>query len=149
MRVLLRKDIDGVGRRGDIVDVKGGYARNFLLPSGSALVASDRCGEPGGLDAPLPRPQGRPGPRRRRTQKAAIEARKISIPARASAQGKLFGSVGPTEVAAALTSQAGVEVDRTQVQLDEHLKELGEVAVEIRLFGDVQATASVEVVAQA
>ncbi|HEV3329002.1 MAG TPA: 50S ribosomal protein L9 [Acidimicrobiales bacterium] len=148
MRVLLRKDIDGVGRRGDIVDVKGGYARNFLLPSGSALVASEGVA---GQASSMRRSRDLKDAKdlaAARTQKSAIEARKISIPARASAQGKLFGSVGPTEVAAALTSQAGVEVDRTQVLLVEHLKELGEVAVEVRLFGDVQATASVEVVAQ-
>jgi large subunit ribosomal protein L9 len=83
------------------------------------------------------------------TQKAAIERAPVTIPARASAQGKLFGSVGPVEVAAALSASTGVDVDRGQVVLDEHVKELGQRLVVIRLFGDLEATATIEVVAQA
>ena len=149
MKVLLRKDIDGVGRRGDIVEVKGGYARNFLLPSGSALVASEGVASQASSMRRSRDLKDAQDLAAAKTQKAAIEARGFSIPARASAQGKLFGSVGPVEVAAAITSQRGVDVDRSQVLLDEHVKELGEVAIEIRLFGDVRATAKVEVVAQA
>jgi large subunit ribosomal protein L9 len=148
MRVLLRKDIDGVGRRGDVVEVKGGFARNFLLPSGSAMRASD------GVESQAA------SMRRSRdlkdaqdlaaaeTQRTAIEAKHVAIPARASAQGKLFGSIGPADIATALTAATGVEVDRAQVDLEEHLKELGEAAITIRLFGDVRATAAIEVVAQ-
>lgn len=148
MRVLLRRDIDGVGRRGDIVDVKGGYARNFLLPSGSALKATESVADQATSMRRARDLKDAQDLRAAETQKTAIEARKIGIPARASAQGKLFGSVGPVEVAAAVTAQTGVEVDRSQVVLDEHVKELGAVEIEIRLFGDVRATASVEVVAQ-
>jgi large subunit ribosomal protein L9 len=149
MKVLLRKDIDGVGRRGDIVEVKGGYARNFLLPSGSALAASEGVASQATSMRRSRDLKDAQDLVAAQTQKAAIEARTLSIPARASAQGKLFGSIGPVEVAAALGAQAGVEVDRSQVLLDEHLKELGTAAVEIRLFGEVLATANVEVVAQA
>jgi large subunit ribosomal protein L9 len=148
MRVLLRRDIDGVGRRGDIVDVKGGYARNFLLPSGSALKATESVADQATSMRRARDLKDAQDLKAAETQKTAIEARKIGIPARASAQGKLFGSVGPVEVAAAVTAQTGVEVDRSQVVLEEHVKELGAVEVEIRLFGDVRATASVEVVAQ-
>jgi large subunit ribosomal protein L9 len=121
MKVLLRRDVDGVGRRGDIVEVKGGYARNFLLPSGSALVASENIAQQATAmrrSRDLKDAHDLTGAR---TQKAALEANKVLIPARASAQGKLFGSVGPTEVAAALTAASGVEVDRSQVALAEHL----------------------------
>ncbi len=147
MRVLLRKDIDGVGRRGDIVDVKGGYARNFLLPSGSALVASDGVAQQASSMRRTRDLKDAQDLTAAQTQKAAIESRKLIIPARASAQGKLFGSVGQAEIVSALSTQAGVEVDRAQVLLDEHLKELGAATVVIRLFGDVEATANVEVVA--
>lgn len=148
MKVLLRRDVDGVGRRGDIVDVKGGFARNFLLPSGSALLASDAVTDQAA------------GMRRARdlkdaqdaaaaeAQRAAIERVPVRVPARASAQGKLFGSVGPVEIATALAAATGVEVDRTQVLLPEHLKELGSTEVSVQLFGDTVATASIEVVAQ-
>lgn len=149
MKVLLRQDIEGVGRRGDIVEVKGGYARNFLLPSGAAMTASDAVSTQA---ASMRRSRDLKDAKDHdaaMTQKVALEKSKVAVPARASAQGKLFGSVGPTEVAAALTAATGVEVDRSQVALDEHLKELGEAPVTIRLFGGVEATATVEVVAQA
>jgi large subunit ribosomal protein L9 len=148
MRVLLRKDIDGVGRRGDVVEVKGGFARNFLLPSGSAMRATN---EMGSQAASMRRSRDLKDAKdlsAAETQRSAIEAKRVTIPARASAQGKLFGSIGPVEVAAALTAATGVEVDRSQVDLEEHLKELGEAAITVRLFGDVRATANVEVVAQ-
>jgi large subunit ribosomal protein L9 len=148
MKVLLRKDIDGVGRRGDIVEVRGGYARNFLLPSGSALPASDAVAVQAASMRRSRDLKDAQDTAAAETQKAAIERSTITIPARASAQGKLFGSVGPVEVAAAVTAATGVEVDRAQVALDEHVKELGEQKVTIRLFGELEATAAIEVVAQ-
>lgn len=147
MKVLLRRDIDGVGRRGDVVDVKGGYARNFLLPSGSAIVANDQMGSQAAAMRRARDLKDAQDLAAAETQKAAIERATVRIPARASAQGKLFGSVGPLEIATAL-SATGVEVDRTQVDLDEHVKDVGERTVPIRLFGGVVATATIEVVAQ-
>jgi large subunit ribosomal protein L9 len=147
MKVLLRRDIDGVGRRGDVVDVKGGFARNFLLPTGSAIVASDQMNSQA---AAMRRSRDLKDAQdlvAAETQKAAIERGTITIPARASAQGKLFGSIGPLEIATAL-SATGVDVDRGQVELDEHLKEVGQTSVTVRLFGGVLATATIDVVAQ-
>jgi len=148
MKVLLRKDVEGVGRRGDIVEVKGGYARNFLLPSGSALVASDAVEDQAAAMRKSRDLRDAQDRKAALTQKEAIERTKIMIPARASAQGRLFGSVGPVEVATAVSAATGVEVDRSQVLLDEHLKELGDATVAIRLFDDVEATATVEVTAK-
>jgi large subunit ribosomal protein L9 len=147
VRVLLRRDIEGVGRRGDVVDVKGGYARNFLLPSGSALVASDQMESQAAAMRRGRDLRDAQDLAAAETQRAAIERGAIKILARASAQGKLFGSIGPLEIATALAS-TGVEVDRTQVELVEHLKELGEASVTVRLFGGVLATATIDVVAQ-
>jgi len=149
MKVLLRKDIEGVGRRGDIVDVKGGFARNFLLPSGSAMVASSSLETQAASMRRGRDLRDAQDLKAAETQKAEIEKATISVPARASAQGRLFGSIGPVEIATAITAATGVEVDRGQVALDEHLKELGEATVVIRLFGGLEARAAVEVVAQA
>jgi large subunit ribosomal protein L9 len=146
MKVLLRRDVEGVGRRGDIVEVKGGYARNFLLPSGSALPASDGvAGQAGAMrrSRDLRDAQDRAAAE---TQKAELERSPIRVAARAGAHGKLFGSVGPVEIATAVTTATGVEVDRGQVVLDEHLKELGEVPVTITLFGGVSAAVTIEIV---
>ena len=149
MKVLLRKDIDGVGRRGDIVEVKGGYARNFLLPSGSALVASEGVASQASSMRRSRDLKDAQDLAAAETQKAAIERGASRSPRararRASSSARSVRSRSPRRS----RPQRGVDVDRSQVVLDEHLKELGEVAVEIRLFGDVRATAKVEVVAQA
>ena len=149
MKVLLRKDVEGVGRRGDIVDVKGGVARNFLLPSGSALVASDALADQAAAMRRSRDLKDAQDLKAAEAQKAALERAVVPIPARASAQGRLFGSVGPVEVATALSAATGVAIDRTQVVLDEHLKELGPATVTVRLFGGVEADTRLEVVAQA
>lgn len=148
MRVLLRRDVDGVGRRGDVVDVSGGYARNFLLPSGAALLATDTMASQAESMRRARDLRDARDNEAAQTQKSALERQAVRIPARASAQGKLFGSVGPVEVASALSAATGVTLDRSQVLLDEHLKELGEAQVEVKLFGDVRANVTVEVVPQ-
>jgi large subunit ribosomal protein L9 len=147
MRVLLRKDVEGVGRRGDIVEVKGGYARNYLLPSGAALQASDAVESQAAAMRRSRDLRDAQDLTAAEVQKTEIERQRIAVPARASAQGRLFGSIGPTEIAAAIAAATGVEVDRTQVELAEHLKELGEATVPVRLFGGVIATAAIEVTA--
>lgn len=147
MKVLLRRDIEGVGRRGDIVEVKGGYARNFLLPSGAAMTASDAVSSQAASMRRSRDLRDAKDLEAAATQKAALERAPVDVAARAGTAGKLFGSVGPTEIAAAVSLATGVEVDRTQVALDEHLKELGEVPVTVRLFGGVEATVTVRVVA--
>ena len=148
MKVLLRQDVEGVGRRGDIVEVKGGYARNFLLPSGAALVASDAVESQAASMRKARDLRDARDHEAAETLRAAIEARPIPVAARASGQGRLFGSIGPIEIATAIERATGVHVDRAQVVLDEHLKELGEASVAVRLFGDVVATATLEVVAE-
>ena len=145
MKVLLRDDVAGVGRRGDIVKVAGGFARNFLLPEGRAIVASD--GIEGQAD------QMRRGRDLREAQdRSAAEAQAavlagvtIPISARAAGGGRLFGSVGPAEVAEAIKAAKGVEVDRRHVLLPDHIKETGSFEVTVELFGDVSTVVTVEV----
>ncbi len=149
MKVLLRRDVDGVGRRGDVVDVSGGYARNFLLPSGAALLATDTMASQAASMRRARDLRDAKDQEAALAQKDALERQAVRIPARASAQGKLFGSVGPLEVANAVSAATGVTLERSQVVLEEHLKELGSTQVEVKLFGDVRATVTVEVVAAA
>lgn len=145
MKVLLRDDVAGVGRRGDIVKVAGGFARNFLLPEGRAIVASE------GVEG-----QAEQMRRKRDLQEAqdrgAAEAQAtvlagavIPISARAAGGGRLFGSVGPAEVAEAILAAKGVEVDRRHVLLPEHIKETGSFDVTVELFLDVVVVVTVEV----
>ena len=145
MRVLLRDDVAGVGRRGDIVKVASGFARNFLLPEGRAIVASE------GIEGQAERMR-RGRDLREAQDRQAAEAQSallagavIPMTARAAAGGRLFGSIGPGDVADAIQAAKGVEVDRRHVVLPEHIKETGTFEVTVELFSDVTAVLTVEV----
>jgi large subunit ribosomal protein L9 len=147
VKVLLRDDVAGVGRRGDIVKVAGGFARNFLLPEGRAIVATE--GVAGQAE------QMRRGRDLREAQdRGAAEAQAtilagavITIEARAGAAGRLFGSIGPADVAKAVQAQKGVEIDAKHILLTEHLKEVGSFDVTVELFTGVATVVTVEVTA--
>jgi large subunit ribosomal protein L9 len=148
MKVLLRSDVRGVGRRGDIVEVKSGYARNFLLPTGSALKANDTME----LQAASMRKardlrdaQSRTAAE---TQRAVIEQATVTVAARAGSNGRLFGSVTEADIVNALRTATNISLDRHAIIMDEHLKEVGSATVSARLFEGVVATVKVEVVAK-
>ena len=148
MKVLLRSDVRGLGRRGDIVVVKSGYARNFLLPSGAALIASDQIEIQAAsmrksrdlLDA-----QSRAAAE---AQKALIESTPVTIEARASANGRLFGSITESDVVNSLRSATGISLDRHAITMSEHLKDVGSASASATLFDGVIASISIEVVAK-
>jgi large subunit ribosomal protein L9 len=147
MRVLLRDDIDGVGKRGDIVDVARGFARNFLLPEGKALVASDGVQDQA---ASMRRARDLRDAKDREaaeTVAAAIGSSTITVKARAGAEGRLFGSVTTLDLAEAIEAQTGAVVDRRKVHLAEPIKSLGTHVVPVHLHEDVDAEVTVEVVA--
>jgi large subunit ribosomal protein L9 len=145
MKVLLRADVPGVGRRGDIVKVAGGFARNFLLPEGRAIAASE------GVEGQAE--QMRRGRDLREAQdRGAAEAQAtilagatIPMSARAGSGGRLFGSIGPADVVEAIKAAKGVEIDRKHVVLPEHIKETGSFDVTVELFHDVVTVVTLEV----
>jgi len=147
MRVVLRDDVDGVGRRGDIVTVAGGYARNFLLPAGRAIPATD------GIELQAQAMRRARDMRSTKDLEAAqvqateIDQAVITVTARAGATGRLFGPVGAQEIVEAVAAQRRVQVDRHAVQLAEPIKEVGTTDVTVQLYEDVTATLHIEVVA--
>ena len=147
MRVLLRDDVAGVGRRGDIVKVASGFARNYLLPEGRAIVASD------GIEGQAEKMRRSRDLREAQDRQAAVAQSAllagavIPISARAASGGRLFGSIGPGDVAEAIQASKGVEVDRRHIVLPEHIKETGTFEVTVELFNDVTAVLTVEVTA--
>jgi large subunit ribosomal protein L9 len=147
MKILLRSDVEGIGRRGDIVDVSDGYARNFLIPGGLGLTATK------GVQAQA-QSMRRARDLREASDRQAAEAKAkelagatLRITVRAGSTGRLFGSVGVAEIADAAREQKGVEVDRHAFSLDEPIKATGTYEVPVRLFGDIATAVSVEVVA--
>jgi large subunit ribosomal protein L9 len=145
MKVVLRADVDNLGHKGDIVDVADGYARNYLVPRGLALKAS--AGSQKQADAMRRNREARDAREREAAQALAaqFEGRTITIKARAGAEGRLFGSVTSVDVADAVHKQTGAEIDRRKLNLDEPLKELGGVDLQVRLHPDVVANLHVEV----
>jgi large subunit ribosomal protein L9 len=148
MKVVLRSDVDNLGKKGDLVDVADGYARNFLVPRGLALKAT--AGIQRQADAMRRNRDARDTREREAAQALAaqFENKTVEVKARAGAEGRLFGSITAADIAAAVLAQTGADVDRRKVSLDEPLKELGPVDVAVRLHPEVVANVHVEVVAE-
>ncbi len=149
MKVLLRNDIKGVGRRGDIVDVKNGYARNYLLPGGLALAATDTMEEQAKSMRKSRDLRDAHDRQAAETQRATIEAASLSVAARAGTNGRLFGSVTEADIVNAIRTATNISLERSQVIMAEHLKEVGTSSVEVHLFDGVVATVNVQVTAKA
>jgi large subunit ribosomal protein L9 len=146
---VLRADVTGVGKRGDIVDVADGYARNFLVPKGRAMRAT-----PGVTAQAAAMRKARDVQDARQREGAENVARQlvpaaIRIPVRAGAEGRLFGSVTTADVAQAVTEQAGVELDRRRLVLEEPIKTLGIHEITVKLHPEVEFQLTVEVVSAA
>jgi large subunit ribosomal protein L9 len=148
MKVLLRSDINGVGRRGDIVDVKSGFARNYLLPSGAALVASDTTELQAASMRKARDLRDAQSREAAETQRSEIEKSTLTIAARASTNGRLFGSVTESDVVNAIRTATGISLDRHAIRMAEHLKDVGTSTLTATLFDGVVATITVEVVAK-
>ena len=144
MKIILLEDVPTLGRRGEVRDVKDGYARNFLLPQKLALTATapnlknienikarqDSQAAKGLADA--------------QAQAAAIEGLHLAVSRQASDEDRLFGSVGRNDIAAFL-AQHRLDVERRRIGLDEPIKSLGEFSVPIRLHPEVTAQLKVTV----
>ena len=147
MRIVLHETISGLGNRGDIVEVSDGYARNYLIPKGRAQQASP------GVEAQAASMKKAWQVRNAKEREAAEEVAKvlvattIEITARAGGEGRLFGSVTSADVAEAVHSQVGIELDRRMIELDEPIRSVGTHAVSVRPHSDVQFPVSVSVVA--
>ena len=146
MRVVLRSDLDHVGKRGDIVDVADGFARNYLLPKGHAIVATS-----GVTAQAASMRKARDLKDAKDRESAEVVARTlvpmvIRIPAKAGSGGKLFGSVTTGDIAEAVSQQAKVNLDRRRLHLDEPIKSTGTHEVPVKLHSDVEFRITVEVV---
>jgi large subunit ribosomal protein L9 len=148
MKVVLRDDVENVGVKGDVVDVAPGYARNFLVPRGLAIPASTGVVR----QAEAMRRNRTAREQRLREAAEAVAARlagqTVEVRVRAGEAGKLFGSVTNADLAEAIATALGVEVDRRAIDLAEPIKELGEFAVVVRLHADVTPAVAISVVAR-
>ena len=148
MRVLLRKDVSGICRRGDIVTVSSGNARNFLLPGGLAILATD-----GAVT------QANSMRRARDLREAAdrdaafaisaeLAKHTVTVKAKAGAEGRLFGSVTANDIVAAVKDQTSVVLDRKHINIETPIRTVGAHQVSVALFDGVSGVVSLSVVAQ-
>lgn len=146
MKVILRSDLDGLGKRGDIVDVADGHARNFLFPKGKAFPASDGALEQAGKMRQA-RDQRDSSAREAATVIASTLVPKIiKVEAKAGPEGKLFGSVTANDVVAAVQAQTDIQLDRRQLELDV-IKTTGQHTVTASLHHAVSFPITIDVVA--
>ena len=146
MQVILKQDVDKIGRRGDIIDASRGYVRNFLVPRGLAEMAT-----PGKLEE-VRREMEEAEERDRRMAERASEVAAIlnksviTIEARTGEDERLFGSVTAANIASAIEKARDVRIDRRRIKLDEPIKALGTHQVPVQVHGDVEASVKVIVV---
>ena len=145
VKVILREDLKGVGKRGDIVEVSDGYARNFLLPKGHAFTATDGAVTQAGAMRRARDLRDAADRESATTIATALVPKIITIPAKSGQDGKLYGSVTAADVAAALEAK-GVSVDKRRIDLAGGIKKLGDHTVRVDLHPEVVAEVVVSVI---
>jgi len=147
VKLILTHEVTGVGAAGDIIDVKDGYARNYLLPRRfatawtkggqkqvDAIVKARATREVKSLDEA-------------RQMKGQLEARPVKVAAKAGNAGRLFGAVSNADIAAAVRAAGGPELDKRKIEVQGHIKTTGSYEALVRLHPEVQARVNLEVVA--
>ena len=147
LKVILRSDVSGLGKRGDVVEVSKGYVRNFLAPNNLAFPATEGAiAQAGSMRRARDIKDARDRESSEEIAKKLVP-RTINVSAKAGPTGRLFGSVTEAEIAEAILAQTGIELDRKDLHLEEHIKEVGTHQATARLHADVQFPVTVEVVA--
>lgn len=147
MKVILSDDVEKLGNKGDVVSVADGYARNFLIPKGVAILASKGALRQAELMQRARAERAAKEKEEAAARVAMLAAAPVYISARAGEEGRLFGSVTKTDIARAILDQLEQDIDRHLIRLDDPIRSLGTHEVEIRLHEDVNALITVEVVA--
>lgn len=146
MIVILKKDIKGTGKAGDVVKVSDGYARNMLLPKGYAVEATD--GNIRSLEKQKAVQAQKAADEKAAAEKLAAELaeKKVVIRTKAGEGGRLFGSITSKDIADAAEEQLGISIDKKKIQLNRTVKQTGHFDVEIKLYQGVKGTLSVDIV---
>ncbi|MGE5830759.1 MAG: 50S ribosomal protein L9 [Micromonosporaceae bacterium] len=147
MKIIMTQEVTGVGSPGDVVEVRDGYARNYLLPQGLAI------GWTSGGEKQVTSIKRARSAREIRDLSHANEVRErleglsVRLAARAGSGGRLFGSVTPSEVQQAVRAAGGPELDKRRIELPGHIKSVGQYQISVRLHTDVTAKFALNVVA--
>ncbi len=146
MKLILTHEVTGLGAPGDVVEVKDGYGRNYLLPRGLATAWTK--GGQKQVDSIRRARQAREIANLEDAQrvKSTLESKPVKLTVNAGASGRLFGAVTPSDVATAVKETTGSDVDKRKVEIGQPIKNVGTYQVQVRLHADVQAVIDLEVV---
>ena len=148
MKVILRADVKGKGKAGDVVKVNDGYARNMLFPKGLAKEAT--AGNLKNLEHQKAIAAEQEAERKAEAEATAkkLADLTVKIETKAGDNGKLFGSITSADIADACKEQAGIEIDKKKIVLDAPVKQAGNVEVQVKLYPEVTAKLKVEIIAK-
>lgn len=142
MKVLLLQDVKGTGKKGEVVNVSDGYARNFLLPRKLADPADAQAINAANIQKSAAQHRKFTAGVKAREQAKALDGQTVRVKARVGENGKMFGTVSGKEIAAALQEQKDIEIDRKKISVDP-IRALGEYTAKLSLFEGVSATVKV------
>ena len=149
MEIILTQDVKNLGYKNDIVNVKPGYARNYLIPQGMAILATESSRK---VLAENMRQQAYKQEKIKKEAQelaAVLEGLSLRIPAKAASTGKIYGSVNNVQIANAIKEAKGIEIDRKHILVDDDtIKEVGNYKAKVRLHKDVTVEISFEVFAE-
>ena len=149
IQVILQQDVDKLGKSGELVKVRPGFARNFLLPRELAVPATTAAVRRIEHEKSVALAKAEKAKKEAREVAAKIDALAIKLALKAGEDGKLFGSVGTKDLEHAIAAQGGgLKIDRKTIKLAEPIKQLGSYEIPVKLVSDVGATLKVEVVAK-
>ncbi len=148
MDIILLEDIDNLGYADDVVAVKSGYARNFLIPKGKAIVANKNNMVELDKRNEVKRKEEEKLAAQIQEVNTAIQGASLSIPAKVGTSGKLFGRVTTLQLADAIKEATGYEIDRRKIEIKDDIQELGNYSAEISLPQDTKVDFNFEVVAE-
>lgn len=145
MKVILIEDVEKLGQAGEVVEVKGGYGRNFLLPRGIAIEANEE--NMANWQEQMAQREEEERQRRENAEnvKEEIEAVTIELEAKSGEDGKLFGSITNADIADALAEVHGINIERRKIELDSNIRKVGLTKVDVRVYPEVVAELKVNI----
>jgi len=146
MKLILTQEVTGLGAPGDVVEVAGGYGRNYLVPRGLAMRWTRGAEKQIELIQRARSARDIKGLGDAREAADRLASLQVRLPARAGSGGRLFGSVSPADIAAAVKAAGGPDLDRRRIEFKNPIRTVGAHQVSVRLHPDVTATLDVEVV---
>ena len=148
MIVILKQDVQGTGRAGEVVKVSDGYARNMLIPRGMALEATEGNIRSLEKQQALQKKKAAENKAHAEAQAEDLKSKKVTLKAKAGEGGKLFGAITGKDISEALKDQLGYDIDKKKIELENPIKNIGTYTATLKLYPEVKGTIKVEVEAE-